>query len=868
MSGSTGQTQRRPLGGVRSTVAIALFGVTSLVAAACVGPSAGPATQAPAQAPAQPPSAARSASVAPASPSIASAADWPVYHFDAQRTGNYPSFPTFTGSLAAGWSAALDGAVYAQPLVVNGVVIAATEGDSVYAIDSGTGAVLWHRNLGTPVPLSALPCGNINPLGITGTPAYDSATNSIFVVAEVTGFQHVLSALDPATGAVRWSRDVDLAGDDPSTHQQRPALAVANGYVYIGLGGLAGDCGQYIGEEIGVPTSGVGSTISYRVPTTREGAIWATGGPVIDASGNLYVSVGNGASTTTYDGTDSVLELSPSLQLLSFFAPTSWASDNASDADLGSLSPVVVPGGWVFIAGKSGTGYVMHQGALGGIGGQVSSASVCTGFGGAAYNGDTIYVPCVGSMREVQIGAGGALTAGWSTGAAGGPPVIGGGAVWSVNTSSGQLVALNPATGATLGSIGVGAVPHFVSPTLWQDRIFVGTNAGISSVVVPSVPPTTATFHSLTPVRLLDTRSGNGLSGKVLANTPATFQVGGRGGIPANASAVTGNVTVANPSASWAVYLGPAPVAHPPTSTINFTAGQVTGNGLTVALSVTGSLSATYVSNPGNTTDLIFDATGYFTPDATGATYHAMSPSRLLDTRVGNGISGRLAANTPAGFQVAGRGGVPAGATAVTGNVTVVNPSSAWAVYLGPDPLASPTTSTINFGAGQVKGNSLTVSLSSTGMLNATFMSTPGNTTDLVFDVTGYYTLDATGAKFVPLSPARLVDTRIAVGLAGKVTANTPATFQVSNRGGVPAGATGVTGNVTVVNETSSWAVFVGANPNPAPTTSTLNFNAGEVKGNGLTVGLSGSGTLSATYISNGGNTTDLVFDATGYFVP
>ena len=142
---------------------------------------------------------------------------------------------------------------------------------------------MWRRNLCTPVPLSTLPCGDIDPLGITGTPAYDSVTGSIFAVAEVTGPHHVLFALDSTTGAVLWSRNVDLACDDPRTHQQRPALAVANCYVYIGFGGLAGDCGQYVGEVVGVPASGSGATISYRVPTTREGAVWATGGPVIDA---------------------------------------------------------------------------------------------------------------------------------------------------------------------------------------------------------------------------------------------------------------------------------------------------------------------------------------------------------------------------------------------------------------------------------------------------------------------------------------------------------------------------------------------------------------------------------------------------------
>ena len=440
-----------------------------------------PATPRPETATPAPPTATPAATPTAAPTPPVAAADWPVYHLNAGRTGNDGTFPAFGGSLTAGWSIALDGAVYAEPLVVHGRVIAATEGDSVYALDPSSGAVEWQQNLGTPVPLSTLPCGDINPLGITGTPAYDPATASLFAVAEIIGPKHVLFALDPDTGAVRWSRDVDLSGDDPKTHQQRPALAVANGYVYIGFGGLAGDCGQYIGEVVGVPASGQGGTIAYRVPVTREGAVWATGGPVIDGAGNVYVSVGNGAATTTYDGSDSVLELSPTLTLKSRFAPSSWAADNAGDADLGSLSPVLVPGGWVFIAGKSGIGYVLRQGALGDIGGQVSSAPVCTGFGGAAQIGGAIYVPCVGSLRAVTVGADGSLTPGWQSGAAGGPPVIGGGAVWSVS-SAGRLVAFNPATGAVLGSIGVGSVPHFASPMLSQGQIFVGTLAGITSV--------------------------------------------------------------------------------------------------------------------------------------------------------------------------------------------------------------------------------------------------------------------------------------------------------------------------------------------------------------------------------------------------
>jgi hypothetical protein len=252
----------------------------------------------------------------------------------------------------------------------------------------------------------------------------------------------------------------------------------------------------------------------------------------------------------------------------------------------------------------------------------------------------------------------------------------------------------------------------------------------------------------------------------------------------------------------------------------------------------------------------------------TGATYHPMTPARLLDSRSGNGLSGKLVANTPRTFVVSGRGGIPAGATAVTGNVTVVNPSYSWAVYLGPVATASPTTSTINFSAGEIRANGLTVALRSDGTLSATFMSFAGNTTDLVFDVTGYYTADATGTRYVPMAPSRLLDSRVGNGLSGKLIANTPATFQVTGRGGIPSNATAVTGNVTVVNQTYSWAVFLGPVATASPTTSTINFNTGDIVANGLTVALGSGGTLSATYISQAGNTTDLVFDVTGYFVP
>jgi hypothetical protein len=404
-------------------------------------------------------------------------------------------------------------------------------------------------------------------------------------------------------------------------------------------------------------------------------------------------------------------------------------------------------------------------------------------------------------------------------------------------------------------------------------RALNGVGWGPASVASNGVTPASplpagaSTYHPITPVRLLDTRYGNGHAGKLTANVPVTFQIAGRGGVPAEATAVTASLTVVDASAAWAVYVGPDPVAHPGSSTINFTAHQILSNGLTVALSATGSLSATYMGPTGATTDLVFDVTGYYVPGSSGATYHPMDPQRLVDTRYSTGLSGPFAANTPRTFQVTGRFGIPAGATAVTGNLTVVNSTASWAVYLGPSPIAHPTTSTVNFLAHQVASNNVTVSLGPGGTLAATYMGPAGATTDLVFDVTGYYTADGSGSSFVPIAPFRDLDTRTGSGATGRIAVGTPRTFAVAGAASVPANATGVTGNLTVVDETSGWAIFLGPTATTTPTTSTINFVSGDIKANGVTVALSPGGTLSATYLGPNGASTHLVFDVTGYFV-
>jgi outer membrane protein assembly factor BamB len=406
--------------------------------------------------------------------------DWTTYHRDNTRTGYLPDMPD-PQRLTVAWSTALDGAVYAEPLVVGGHVLVATEGDTLYSLDAHTGQIEWRTNMGEPVPLSALPCGNIDPLGITGTPVYDPATGLVFAVAEVSGPEHVLVGVDARTGEVRVRRSADPQGMDPLAHQQRAALALSNGIVYIAYGGLYGDCGNYHGWVVGSRTDGSGPLLVYQVPTQREGGIWAPPGPVVDDTGRLYVSVGNGSETNDgWDHSDSVLRLSPTLKLEDGFAPDQWRQDNARDADLGSLGPVLLPGGLIFIAGKAGIGYVLHSEALGGVGGQVLAQPVCHAFGGAAVVGSTVFVPCNEGLQQLQVGSDGNLILGWRARVPG-SPVVGGHTVYSLDRG-GTLYALDIATGQARATVPVGATSRFATPTLYQDRVFIGTLTGIVAV--------------------------------------------------------------------------------------------------------------------------------------------------------------------------------------------------------------------------------------------------------------------------------------------------------------------------------------------------------------------------------------------------
>ncbi|HET9690834.1 MAG TPA: PQQ-binding-like beta-propeller repeat protein [Acidimicrobiales bacterium] len=379
-------------------------------------------------------------------------APWPTYGGDGARTGLSRGAPP-AGALRPAWTAHVDGAVYGEPLVADGAVLVATEHDTVTALDAATGAVRWSRHLATPVDGASLPCGDIDPSGITSTPAVDPATGTLWVVAfeqAAGGPAHHLVGLDVRTGALTSDRVVDPPGLSPTVEQQRGALLVAGGSVLVAYGGLDGDCGPYKGAVVAAPEAG-GAPTAFVVPAAREGGIWSPPGPVAAAGGHVLVTTGNAASRSVYDDANAVLALTlPGPTVTGLYAPADWAQLSAADLDLSSTSPAVLADGRVVAAGKQGVAYLLAGGDLGGVGHQAAVATACAGsgaYGGMAVDGTTVVVPCRNGLRALTVGTG-SLTPAWQLATPGpGTPLVAGGKVFDL-ARSGEVDEVDPATGA------------------------------------------------------------------------------------------------------------------------------------------------------------------------------------------------------------------------------------------------------------------------------------------------------------------------------------------------------------------------------------------------------------------------------------
>ena len=478
-----------------------------------------------------------------------------TFHYDQARTGWDPGEHVLTPeavrvrSLRRLWSEPVEGDVYASPIVVPGVTVRGqsrtivyivTEYDLVYAFDAGSGTRIWGPvSLGTPVPRASLPCGNIDPVGITSTPVADRASGTLFAVAQTTPDggrtrSYRIAALRLDTGALRqgWPVTIDPPASnglkfDVRPQQQRGALMFLHGVVYVPFGGYWGDCGDYHGWVVGVPVVSPARQEAYVTPTTRMAGIWAHGGIAADSDGRLYAGTGNSDSGGRVDYGEAVLRLetAPSLRFSGssrdFFMPSNYVSLNDTDTDLGSLTPIVLPDQpgtatphLALAAGKEGVVYLVNRDNMGGVA------------KGDGVSGEGLYSRCVfGDCRQRggRIFSAGAY---WDGGAAGRLvylPGTGGGAQPEPCRGTGGVVALK---------LGVSAQTHasvldvaWCSPSMRDPGAPAVTGSAANGIVwvVDTGPGTLHAFDAKTGAPLYTSSDGDAPGPTHRFITPAVY---------------------------------------------------------------------------------------------------------------------------------------------------------------------------------------------------------------------------------------------------------------------------------------------------------------------------------------------------------
>ncbi len=320
------------------------------------------------------------------------------HHAGGRRNGLYV-MPTLTRTAAASLSVdpafagIVKGDVYAQPLYVpngpggHGTFFVATENDEVDALDEATGALVWSRALGTPAGRTGAGCGNISPLGITGTPAIDLTRRNLYLSAATgdgNGIQHQLVhalSLDDGSERSGWPFDVANVSFngvrfDKVLQNQRGALTIVDGVLYVPFGGHAGDCGDYHGWVIAIPLDTPSAATGWATGATG-GGIWAPGGLANDGT-SIYAATGNTFGADVWSGGEAVVRLQKGAVFpgtpADYFAPSNWKNLDDFDVDIGGSGPVVfdVPGATpstlVAALGKNGVVYLLDRTNLGGLG--------------------------------------------------------------------------------------------------------------------------------------------------------------------------------------------------------------------------------------------------------------------------------------------------------------------------------------------------------------------------------------------------------------------------------------------------------------------------------------------------------------------
>ena len=462
------------------------------------------------------------------------------------RNGLYID-PAFTPGNAANlvrdlnFDGTIVGNVHAQPLYIEGgpngpMIIVVTASNNIYALHADTGTVIWSRTDIGPAVTSGLPCGNINPVGTIGTPVVDLVSRSLFFDALIDGVtkKHFIYSLNVDTGVTKpgWPVDVNATAMyngiifNSLVQEDRGALALVNGIVYVPYSGYGGDCGAYHGWVVGVDINNP-LNVGAWATTAAKGGIWGHSGVASDGT-NMFVITGNTTGTGgVWGGGEAIIRLQagpfwtgmPS----DYWAPTNWLQLDNGDTDLGGVSAMLIdvpganPSQLVLATGKDSNAYLLNRNNLGGITAPVAQLSVgfVIGQSSATYRTPQgtyfVFRATSNQVKAYKITATNppTIVSAWSVSQTGqGSPWVtttdgtNNAIVWVVGAQGdGKLYGYNGDTGAVVyaGTNVMSGTRKWNSGIAARGSIYVANDNKVYAFRVPGAPPTPTPTPTRTP---------------------------------------------------------------------------------------------------------------------------------------------------------------------------------------------------------------------------------------------------------------------------------------------------------------------------------------------------------------------------------
>ncbi|MFW5475137.1 hypothetical protein ACOCJ5_17635 [Knoellia sp. CPCC 206450] len=416
---------------------------------------------------------------------------------------------------------------------------------------------------------------------------------------------------------------------------------------------------------------------------------------------------------------------------------------------------------------------------------------------------------------------------------------------------------------STLAENVVTAATSWASPAAilngtWEWRVtaldVTGSTLGESTWQSFVVDNDKGMFTAISPTRVLDTRSGLGtfMARKIGAGQSINVTMPN---LAPGTTAVTLNVTAVNPTASSYLTVWPFNQPRPTASNVNFAKGATVPNQV---IAKVGQGNQVSIYNANGTVDVLADLAGYYAPDL-GSAYTPVAPKRVLDTRSALGTSSTSKVG-PGREVVLDITDLPAGAEAVTLNVTATQPTAPSYVTVWPANASRPNASSLNFTTGQTVPNLVTVRVSPDGKVR---LWNAGGSTHLFADLAGWFASDTAG-KYTGVAPKRVLDTRLGTGAPKAKLGAAPRTITLTVPG-IPAGTTAVALNVTATGPTkTSWLTVYPGNVGK-PNASNLNYVAGQTVANMVVAKVAPGNQVT---FSNAVGSVDVIADLAGYYTP